>query len=88
MLLMRKTWGRSLSKRCPLFSKQMPIQSVLLGNYFKFDNTDNVMLFPGIAEDGELSNSSARQNEPDIKHGKETMAKEKNAVSEVKSNII
>lgn len=55
-------------------------QVFLLGNCFKFDNIVNVKLFHVLAEKMESSPiHSTKQNQPDIKHGKETMLKNENA---------
>lgn len=44
----------------------------LLGNYFKFDNTDNIKLVYGLAQDWWNDPiHSTKQNKPDINHGTE-----------------
>lgn len=60
----------------------------LLGDYFTFANTNNVELFHGLARDESSSIHSAKQNKPDIKHGKGTMLKNKNVMSEIEFNTI
>ena len=88
MLVFEKKFAIVIITLPPLPKEDPQSQMFLLGNCFKFDNTDSVKLSHGLAKDGDSSVHSAKQKKPDVKHGKETTLWNEDAVLEIEFNNI